>query len=106
MVFPRIKDMPLKHVLRRLMRAPMFTVVTAVTLAVGIGANSAIFSVIEGVLLNPLPYPNPDSLIAVNHSAPGINFPKAAIAGSCTSPIGTKAGHFRTLRYGKTTRPR
>ena len=72
--------MGLKHVLRRLMRAPMFTVVTAVTLAVGIGANSAIFSVIEGVLLKPLPYPQADRLIAVNHTAPGINFVEANIA--------------------------
>ncbi|HUJ48651.1 MAG TPA: ABC transporter permease [Bryobacteraceae bacterium] len=69
-----------KHVLRRLMHAPMFTVVTAVTLAIGIGANSAIFSVIEGVLLKPLPYPHPDRLIAVNHTAPGINFVEANIA--------------------------
>ncbi|HTS48137.1 MAG TPA: ABC transporter permease, partial [Bryobacteraceae bacterium] len=69
-----------KHVLRRLMHAPMFTVVTAVTLALGIGANSAIFSVIEGILLKPLPYPRADRLIAVNHTAPGINFVEANIA--------------------------
>ncbi len=72
--------MRLNHVLRRLMQAPMFTVVTAVTLAIGIGANSAIFSVIEGVLLKPLPYPESDRLIAVNHTAPGINFPNADMA--------------------------
>ena len=72
--------MGLKHVLRRLLRAPMFTVVTAVTLAIGIGANSAIFSVIEGVLLKPLPYPQADRLIAVNHTAPGINFFDAGTA--------------------------
>ncbi len=72
--------MGLKHVLRRLLHAPMFTVVTAVTLAVGIGANSAIFSVIEGVLLKPLPYPHADRLIALNHTAPGINFFDAGTA--------------------------
>jgi putative ABC transport system permease protein len=62
----------LKHVLRRLMRSPMFTVVTLVTIAIGVGANSAIFSVINGVLLKPLPYPNPERLVSVWQSAPGI----------------------------------
>jgi putative ABC transport system permease protein len=55
----------------------MFTVITIVTLAVGIGANSAIFSVINGVLLKPLPYLHPDELIDLNHTAPGVNFPDA-----------------------------
>lgn len=62
----------LKHVLRRLMRSPMFTVVTLVTIAIGVGANSAIFSVINGILLKPLPYPDPGSLVSVWQTAPGI----------------------------------
>ena len=66
----------LQQVLRRLRRAPMFTAITLVTLAVGIGANTAIFTVLEGVLLKPLPYPNPDQLIGVWHSAVGINIPE------------------------------
>ncbi len=72
--------MRLKYVVRRLMQAPAFTLITAVTLALGIGANSAIFSVIEGVLLKPLAYPHPEELIALNHAAPGINFPDAGSA--------------------------
>jgi predicted permease len=60
----------LKQVLRRLGRAPMFAVVTLITLAAGIGANTAVFSVIEGVLLKPLPYPHPEQLIGLWHSAP------------------------------------
>jgi predicted permease len=63
----------LRQVLRRLGRAPFFTAVTLVTLAVGIGANTAIFSVVEGVLLKPLPYPHPEELVAVWLTAPGIN---------------------------------
>ena len=58
----------------------MFTTITIVTLALGIGANAAIFSVLEGVLLKPLPYPDPDRLIAVDHAAPGVNIQSAGIA--------------------------
>ena len=61
-----------KHVVRRLVRSPMFTVVTLITIAIGVGANSAIFSVINGVLLKPLPYPDPERLVSVWQTAPGI----------------------------------
>ena len=63
----------LKQVLRRLARAPLFTTITLITLAVGIGANTVVFSVVDGVLLKPLPYPNSDRLIGIWHSAPGVN---------------------------------
>lgn len=62
-----------QHVLRRLRRAPAFTAVTLITLAAGIGANTAVFSVLEGVLLKPLPYPRAEELAAVQLTAPGIN---------------------------------
>jgi predicted permease len=65
----------LKQVLRRLARAPLFTAVTLITLAAGVGANTVIFSVVEGVLLKPLPYANPEQLIEISHEAPGINLP-------------------------------
>jgi len=62
----------LKQVLRRLARAPMFTAIALITLAAGVGANTLVFSVLEGVLLKPLPYPKPDELVGVWHTAPGI----------------------------------
>src|SRR5436189_429041 len=62
----------LKQVLRRLGRAPMFTAITLITLAAGVGANTVVFSVLEGVLFKPLPYPKPDELIGVWLTAPGI----------------------------------
>ncbi len=66
-----IRDM--KQTVRRLGRTPLFTLATLVTLALGIGANTAIFSVINSVLLKPLPYPEPERLAAVLQTAPGVN---------------------------------
>jgi len=63
----------LKQVFRRLANAPLFTVITLITLAAGVGGNTIVFSVLEGVLLKPLPYPKPNELIGVWHTAPGIN---------------------------------
>ena len=63
----------LGHIARRLGRAPLFTALTLITLAIGVGANTVIFSVVEGVLLKPLPYPHSEQLIGVWHTAPGIN---------------------------------
>ena len=62
----------LRQVFRRLMRTPLFTAITLITLAVGVGANTVIFSVIEGVLIKPLPYSHPEQLIGVWHTAPGV----------------------------------
>ena len=61
------------HVLRRLAHAPMFTVVTLLTVGIGVGANTAMFSVVNGILLKPLPYRDADSLIGVWQTAPNIN---------------------------------
>ncbi len=63
----------LSRVVRRLAHTPLFTTVALVTLGVGIGANTAMFSVVNGVLLKPLPFDEPGSLVTLWHTAPGAN---------------------------------
>src|SRR5215213_544530 len=70
-MFSLIRD--LRHAARRLTRTPMFTVATVITLALGIGANTAIFSIVNSVLLKPLPFPEPDRLVGLWQTAPGVN---------------------------------
>jgi predicted permease len=64
-----------KHAARGLLRAPGFTLVVVVTLALPIGANTAIFSVVKDVLLKPLPFPNGDRLVHIGGTAPGTDQP-------------------------------
>ncbi len=70
----------LKQVFRRLARAPLFTAITLITLAVGIGANTVVFSVVEGVLLKPLSYPHSDELVGIWYHVAGIPIDKLPMA--------------------------
>src|ERR1041384_2323462 len=80
----------MKNLFRRLAHSPLFTAMTLLTLAVGIGANTAVFSVVNGVLLKPLPYRQPERLVGLWLTAPGLNIPQ----------LNASAGVYFTYRGG------
>jgi predicted permease len=82
----------LRLVIRRLKNAPGFAVTAVLTLAIGIGANTAVFSVLNAVLLKPLPYPQSEQLVALRFNAPG-----AAGLTSFTSGLRLSASMYFTF---------
>src|ERR1044071_9168393 len=66
----------LRYALRTLRRSAGLTAIIVTSLAIGIGANSAIFSVVNALLIKPLPYPDPDRLAVLWLRSPGINIPQ------------------------------
>jgi predicted permease len=64
----------LRYAIRQFLKAPGLTAVVVITIALGVGANTALFSVVNGVLLNPLPYPQPEQLVALRESKANFEF--------------------------------
>ncbi|PYR90770.1 MAG: ABC transporter permease [Acidobacteria bacterium] len=69
-----------RYALRALRKQPIFTLVAVLTLTLGIGANTAIFSLLYQILLRPLPYPDAGRLVFVWNTYPGINLPQASVS--------------------------
>jgi predicted permease len=76
----------IRYALRQLARARGFTIVAILTLAIGIGATTAVFTVVDGVLLKPLPYLDSEELVALSHDAPGAPGLAAVSSGLQISP--------------------
>jgi len=85
----------LRYAVRALRRAPVFTLAATLTLALGIGATTAVFTVVNGVLIKPLPFRDADALVSLKHSGPDLN--GGPPVGICLSMLVTYARENRSF---------
>src|SRR5271156_2208750 len=83
--------------LRMLVKKPTFTIVAVLTLALGVGANTAIFSIVNAVLLRSLPYPDPDRLVRIFFNEPGVGLRDVTFSKPELDDLQTRAGVFEDV---------
>jgi predicted permease len=84
----------IKYALRMLRNSPGFTAIAVLTLAIGIGANAAIFSVVDAVLLRPLPFHHPEQLVAVKDDLPGLSLTDTGMSQPELDDLQNRSGVF------------
>jgi hypothetical protein len=82
---------------RRLRKSPVFTAIVLVTLALGIGANTAIFSVVNTVLLRSLPFRDPGALVSIEHFYPSLNSMEAPVSAAGFRDYRDKTSSFESV---------
>src|SRR5580658_4664162 len=87
----------LRFALRMLVKKPGFTIVAVLTLALGVGANTAIFSIVNTVLLRPLPYPDSDRLVRVFFNEPGVGLRDVRFSKPELDDLQTRSGVFEDV---------
>src|SRR6202043_4050238 len=83
-----------RYGLRMLVKKPAFTIVAVLTLALGVGANTAIFSIVNAVLLHSLPYRDPDRLVRIFFNEPGVGLRDVRFSKPELDDLQTRAGVF------------
>jgi len=86
-----------RYGLRMLVKKPTFTIVAALTLALGVGANTAIFSIVDAVLLRSLPYRDPDRLVRIFFNEPGVGLRDVRFSKPELDDLQTRAGVFEDV---------
>src|SRR5947199_5750262 len=86
-----------RYGLRMLVKKPTFTIVAVLTLALGVGANTAIFSIVSAVLLRSLPYPDPDRLVRIFFNEPAVGLRDVRFSQPELDDLQTRSGVFKDV---------
>src|SRR5947208_17150386 len=86
-----------RYGLRMLVKKPTFTIAAVLTLALGVGANTAIFSIVDAVLLRPLPFPDADRLVRIFFNEPGVGLRDVRFSKPELDDLQTRAGVFEDV---------